>query len=371
MSTTNQTQSDRVELSADPLLPGDDAPKEVRDWSLLRRLAIGLVGLAAGFFLLRALGDFLRPVLIAMLLCYAIWPLHSRLSRIMRPGFSLLIIAAGLAIVAFVLGWMVFANADQFWKELPKYQRRAGRFVEHARDFAGRFVPALDRTEKSEPPRVPLEAVADYARNMFGAFTGFLAQAGLVGLYVVFMMLEASRFPKAVRRAFPPERAARLLEVVDSINQAVIEYLSVKVKVNLIVAVPASLLMLAFGVEGAVLWGTVTFFARFVPYLGAIVAYALPVASAALQFESPGRSIFFAVTLLALHMAGEYLIEPIMTGKAVGLSPLVVLLALAFWELVWGIVGMVLAVPLTVIVKIVLGRLDPTRPVARLLSDDD
>jgi predicted PurR-regulated permease PerM len=73
-----------------------------------------------------------------------------------------------------------------------------------------------------------------------------------------------------------------------------------------------------------------TFFARFIPYLGAIVAYALPVASAALAFDSPTRAVLFAVSLLALHVVAEYIIEPVMTGKAVGLSPLVVLLALAF-----------------------------------------
>ena len=154
----------------------------------------------------------------------------------------------------------------------------------------------------------------------------------------------------------------RILEAVDSINHAVIEYLSVKVKVNLLVAVPAALLMLAFRVEGAVLWGVVTFFARFVPYLGGIVAYALPVASARSRSSSPMRAIFFAVTLLVLHVVGEYVIEPVMTGRAVGLSPLVVLLALAFWDLSWGIVGMILAVPLTVIVKIALARLGSDPP---------
>jgi AI-2 transport protein TqsA len=205
---------------------------------------------------------------------------------------------------------------------------------------------------------------------MLGAFAGFLVQAALVGLYAMFMQAEASQFPRAIRRAFPPERAARILEVTASINTAIIQYISVKVKVNLIVAVPAALLMLAFGVEGAVLWGVLTFFARFIPYLGGIVAYVLPVATAALQFESPMRSVFFAVALLVVHVVGEYVIEPVMTGKAVGLSPLVVLLALAFWDLSWGIVGMILAVPLTVILRIDLSRLDPTRPLARLLAED-
>ena len=157
---------------------------------------------------------------------------------------------------------------------------------------------------------------------------------------------------------------------MDSINEAVIEYLSVKVKVNLLVAIPATLLMLGFGLRGAVLWGVLTFFARFIPYLGGGVAYAVPVAMAALQFESPVRAAIFAAALLAIHVVGEYVIEPVMTGKAVGLSPLVVLLALAFWDLTWGVVGMALAIPLTVIFKIALERLPTTRPWARLLSED-
>jgi AI-2 transport protein TqsA len=108
-----------------------------------------------------------------------------------------------------------------------------------------------------------------------------------------------------------------------------------------------------------------------VPYLGAIVAYALPAASAALQLESPARSILFVVALLVLHLVGEYLIVPVIIGMAVGLSPHVVLMALAFSDLAWGIVGMVLAVPLAVILEIALSHLNPTRPLARLLADDD
>ena len=92
---------------------------------------------------------------------------------------------------------------------------------------------------------------------------------------------------------------------------------------------------------------------------------------AALQFESPVRAGLFAVALLVIHVVGEYVVEPVMTGKAVGLSPLIVLLALAFWDLTWGIVGMILAVPLTVIVKLALERLPTTRPVARLLSHEE
>ncbi len=370
MSTTSELQTAREDHGAEVPQNGEDAPREARERTLLMRLAIGLVGGAAGLWLLQALGDFLQPVLIALLLCYAIWPIHTRLMRAVPAWLSLLIIGSGLAVAGFAIGWYLFASADEFWRDLPRYQDRAGRLWERVQDQAAQVMPSLRAKDRSGLPQVPLERAAEYVRNTFGAFAGFLAKAALVGLYTIFMLAEASQFPRAVRRAFPPERAVRILEIFDSINTAVIQFITVKVMVNLIIAVPAGLLMLAFGVEGALLWGVVTFLARFIPYLGGLIAFALPVATAALQHESPMHTIFFAVALLAIHVAGEYFIEPLMTGKAVGLSPLVVLLALAFWDLSWGIVGMILAVPLTVIVKIALSRLEATRPLARLLAED-
>jgi predicted PurR-regulated permease PerM len=119
MTTTSEIRQQREDFSADTPDSDADGPKEARDRSLLRRLAIGLVSLAAGLYVLEALGDLLRPVMIAVLICYAIWPIHAWLSRYSRPGLSLLIIGVGFGIVCFAIGWMAFANAERFWEDLP------------------------------------------------------------------------------------------------------------------------------------------------------------------------------------------------------------------------------------------------------------
>ncbi len=253
MSTTiaGETQAEPEDITAEPPQPGDEASPRAGDGTRMRRLAIGLVAAAAGFYLLQVLGPFLRPVLVAVLLCYAIWPIHARLKRGVGSAASLLIIGSVLALASFAIGWMVFANASEVWKDVPKYEERAERFAEQLQGYAGKALPAFvsTRASRRDPIRVPLERIGEYVQSLFGIFSGFVAWAALVGLYVVFLLLEASRFAGAIRRAFPPERAARILEVVGSINEAVIEYLSVKVKVNLLVAIPAGLLMLAFGVR--------------------------------------------------------------------------------------------------------------------------
>ena len=145
----------------------------------------------------------------------------------------------------------------------------------------------------------------------------------------------------------------------------------VKVKASLLVAIPVGLACWAFGITGAVTWGVVTFFGNFLPYIGALVAITPPVVLSFLEYNSLWPPLLFMAVLLTIHGITANLIEPAMTGKALGLSPLIVLIGLAFWSLLWGFVGMVLAVPLTVIFKIVLEHTPATRPLAMMISDDE
>ncbi len=228
--------------------------------------------------------------------------------------------------------------------------------------------PASNQGEAG-PPSL-LKTARDLLRQAVGLFADFILEATVVGLYVVFLLAEATVFPRKVHAAFPAERADGILRAVDSINRGVFDYLTVKVKVNLLVAVPATLVMALFGVEGPAMWGVLTFFGRFIPYLGSIATCALPIALALLQFDALWWPIAFGVVLVGVHVVIEYAIEPVITGRALGLSPLVVLIALAFWSVVWGIVGMCLAVPLTVILKITLDHIAATRPFARMLAHE-
>jgi AI-2 transport protein TqsA len=124
------------------------------------------------------------------------------------------------------------------------------------------------------------------------------------------------------------------------------------------------------GIKFVVLWGALTFLANFVPYLGSLLACALPISFGLLDLGVGWQSLTAALLLIGVHLASAYLVEPAITGKAVDLSPLVVLIALSFWGLCWGLVGMVLAVPLTAMLKIVLSNAPSTRPIARLMGGE-
>ena len=144
----------------------------------------------------------------------------------------------------------------------------------------------------------------------------------------------------------------------------------VKVQASLFLAVPITVGLWAFGVKFPVLWGLLNFFANFIPYLGSIVGFSVPVLFTFLDLDPGWQPFAAAGTVLAIHLLLAYVVEPKMTGKAVGLSPLVILVSLSFWGLCWGFIGMFLATPLTVICKIVLSHIPYTMPIAKLLGDE-
>jgi len=157
--------------------------------------------------------------------------------------------------------------------------------------------------------------------------------------------------------------------VFHKINVGIINYLRAKVGSSLLLAVPVGVILAAFGVPFAVLWAVVTFVCNFIPYLGSVIAYSLPVAFATVEFGFTPQLAVVSGLVFAVHLLGAAVVEPMILGRAVGLSPLVILASLSVWGILWGIPGMFLAVPLTVVMKIVFENFPSTRPVADLLSD--
>ena len=182
------------------------------------------------------------------------------------------------------------------------------------------------------------------------------------------VLLGTARLPAQIQGSFDPARAEQVLAVVSRINATIARYLRAKVLASMLLAVPATIVLWAFGMKSALLWGVLTFLFNFVPYVGSAITWTGPTLLAFLALEPGWRPITVAGLLLADHVLSANLIEPSLTGKAVDLSPLVVLLALAFWGSCWGLEGMLLAVPLTVVLRIILDDLPVTRPIARLMG---
>ena len=332
-------------------------------------VALAIIAVAAAWFMMQQLASILRPFFIAVFLAYVLMPYHSRLRKHIRAPASIVVLASTTTLALLALALTVYASILGLSDELPQLQSRAGSFIREVEELVGQAAPwsqgsnADGRTTNAKLT----EHLTRIASSAVAVAVEVLLEVCVVVLYLLFLLLEGSRFPDRVRRAYPPERAEAILDVAGQVSSAIISYLRAKVKSSLALAIPVTIVLWALGVKFALLWGILTFLCNFIPYVGSVIAYSFPVGFAFLLFGARWEPVAVAALLLVCHVASASLVEPLIIGNAVGLSPLVILASLAFWGLLWGMPGMFLAVPLTVVAVIVMDHFASTRTAARLL----
>jgi len=357
--------------SGDVTPPSSPDPWKDRLGLVTVALLLAIAGIS--WYLLKELAPILRPLLLAFFLCYVILPSHYRLSRYIPTAAADVVLAVGSAGLLALLAWLLVGSAAQLNEEMPQLVKRGEILVSNAEDYVTAHLPPWLANQAEDIMRGQSQLLVwlkQVAGSVAGSAAGLFREVVLVGIYLIFLLMEAGRYPRRVQRAFPGEQSERVLSVISNINAAMIGYLHAKVKASLILAVPVTLLLWAFGVQFALMWGVLTFLFSFIPYLGIILACSGPILLAFLQMDSFGRPALVAGLLIGLHVFASNVVEPSLTGRAVGLSPLVILVMLAFWGLCWGLVGMILAVPLTVMIKIVLENRPFTRPFARFIGEE-
>ena len=194
---------------------------------------------------------------------------------------------------------------------------------------------------------------------------GLLSNAFLVLLVVIFILFEAAGFRAKLRLAFG-DRGANL----DRLSQMTLQvqnYLAIKTVVSVATGVLVGIWVWALGFDFPLLWGLVAFIFNYIPSLGSIFA-AVPAVLLAIVQLGPGRAAVVAIGYLAINIVFGTFVEPMMLGRRLGLSTLVIFLTLVFWGWVWGPMGMLLSVPLTMMLKIALENTKDFRWIAVMLD---
>src|SRR5262249_23523281 len=262
----------------------------------------------------------------------------------------------------FLLAWLIHGSVVSFSEEMPGLVERASAFFKELKEYCEENIPWLADLADSaaQSGRSGSSQLVEASKGLADVFTGLISGAVVVGFYLIFLLLEVRHLPRRIRAA-SSHGSEEVLEAVANINHAISGYIRVKVIASLLLAAPVTLILFVFGVKFPLMWGGLTFICNFIPYLGSIVAISSPLLFSFLQFGLVWQPFAVMVLVVGTHVTMTYAVELRMTGKAVGLSPLVILVSLSFWGLCWGLVGMFLAVPLTVVTKIVLENIPTTK----------
>ncbi|WP_020468298.1 AI-2E family transporter [Zavarzinella formosa] len=338
----------------------------------LATVAWVMIILTTGLFLLRELGVILKPLLLAVLFAYVIIPFHQRVKQRVPGRFAIVAVAVLFLLALAGLTAIVQSNARTLYEEFPALSQQAKSLIGQFTAYCGERFPSSTRmiSELTQTEQNSENVIRDLIGRVAGVAAETASVGVVVGLYLMFMLVEAGRFPQRVRSAFSDHRADQIMQTIASINAGIADYLRAKVYASLTLAVPIFVVLFVFGTRFALVWAVLNFLANFIPYLGAMVGYSLPTLYALLQFGFGWEFVTIATILLTIHILTATVGEPAIIGKAVGVSPLVILISLAFWGYCWGLTGMFLAVPLTVIAKIICSHIEATQPIARLVSDE-
>ena len=323
-------------------------------------IAASVVIVVAG---LKAASSLILPFLVALFLAMVSLPLLNWLQSkgIPTPVAVLITIVVVFAVV-FVFGVLIGGSIAGFTEAAPRYRERIELM---ASDLLERFaslgiaVPQEFTTDIVRPGRV-----MDLATTTLRGVAAVLSNLLLVSLTIVFIYLEAAGFPEKLQAAFGRSAGVgRFAKIRHEINH----YLGIKTLISLVTGALVGSAMAIIGVDFPVLWGSLAFVLNYIPTLGSIIAAVPPTLLAAIQL-GPGHAIAVALVFAAVNVSLGSFIEPYLMGRRLGLSTLVVFLSLIFWGWVWGPVGMLLSVPITMIIKIMLENSQDFRWVAVLLD---
>jgi len=333
----------------------------------LRMLMIcaSLVVIMAG---LRAAAPILLPVSLALLLTIFSLPLLSWLESI-GVRFSLAVTVTMLLMLGLVSAFVVvisrtagsFLAAAPGYLELLELKARTGLVFFEQRGIRVSQWVALERLDT--------KAIFDMGGSLLGGtvrgVASLMSFVTLVVLAMLFMLPETLGFRDKLAAALGPEN--KTTKHFQIIVEEIERYLELKTAVSAATGLLIGVWVALLGVPFPLLWGLIGFLFNYVPNIGSILAAVAPVLLTLVQFGS-ARALIVAAGYLAINLFLGNVIEPRLMGRRFGLSTLVVILSLIFWGWLWGPLGMLLAVPLTVMLKIVMTNSENLQWVAILLG---
>ncbi|GIV62515.1 MAG: UPF0118 membrane protein [Rhodothermaceae bacterium] len=314
----------------------------------------------------------LLPFVIALLLSMIFKPIVVQLQKRRVPmAVSLLVVVLTFAAFLFLLGLALYSSVDPFIEQLPFYQARLDRVLRDMVLQAEGILLRLGMTPEQIIWRniIDLNAIAPFLTTGVGTFISFISNAVLVLLFMLFILAGSGGLSKKVRVAFPDAYASRIAQVIVNVDRQVRQYLITKTLISLATGALTWLVLLVLGVDFPLIWGFIAFLLNYIPNIGSMIAVLFPLVWSFLQFDALTVPLLVLLLLGSVQMTMGNVIEPKIMAFSLNLSPLLILMSLIFWGWLWGIWGMILAMPLTGAVKIFFENVEPLAPLSVLMSD--
>jgi predicted PurR-regulated permease PerM len=341
--------------------------------------ALVLAVLAVGYTLYLA-QDLVLPVLLAMFFALIGNPIIRLLQRLYLPRFvaALLVLVVGLA-GALMLGKQLVQPAGEWLREAPRELRRLAPTVrEMTRPMKEASEAAQDIARAAGGEGAAAQKVEVVTPQQASPYAALLTTPMIivsvlaVAILTFFFMVYGHRIQRSAIAMLPSRQQKKVtVEILQSIEREVSRYVLTISAINALLGTAFAACLyffLGMSLPDVLLWGTMIALLNFAPYVGPLIGFVVMLAVGFVEYEETWRALMPAAIYLALQATEGNFITPIVLGQRMSLSPLILILALAVFGFLWGILGLLLAVPLLVSFKIVLGRIEGGEGWAKLLE---
>ena len=306
------------------------------------------------------------PLAFAVFLLALFWPLQRRLENVMPQGAALLLtllaflVALGLFVAAF---WF---SAEQVAGKAGEYEGQFRQLYEQARQWAEQRGLALPGGGDGGGGLAGRDALIRTGRQVFS----FLGAFVLVVAYLVLGLHDTSRYRQRFAEGLPGRpKSDEWLETIHDIARDFQRYFVIRTGTGLATGVLTGLVCWLIGLDFALVWGLLNYLLNYIPTLGSILGVLPPVLFALVQFGFGWQALLVLLGVGGVQLVMGNYVDPLVQGKYLSLSPLVVLVSVALWGWIWGIAGAFLGVPITVAVVVTCARFERTRWLAALLAE--
>ncbi len=318
-----------------------------------------LATIAAGAAL-RWLEPVMIPFVLAVFIALGLKPvIDFGTERLRMPRWlSLLatLVCAGLLFALLVI--LVTASVAELTNNFPAYEAKFMERMNKAQAALPFGLANINREAVLEPlTKIPAATLGGMLVETTNAILKTLSRSLLVFIFVVYLLLGSSG---------PRSRSS---EVWEEIQQRIKHYLMTKAAVSAATGILVGATLAFLGVDLALVFGLFAFLLNFIPAVGSVISTLLPLPVVLVSPDLSGGAAVAAILIPGgIQILFGNVIEPKVMGESLDLHPIAVLMALIFWGMIWGVVGMLLATPITAVMKILFARLEPTRSISELLA---
>jgi predicted PurR-regulated permease PerM len=315
--------------------------------------------------------NFLQPLVLGIMVWYLIYVFKEYVRKIRfrkrkLPEWLLTTLAfVFIFLVTYGIVEMVSYNLELILSRAPVYFENSRPLLESIKTIEGFEVIQQRIIEKIEDFDLrPL------ITGLLNSISGFAGNILLIVIYVGFLLAEQRFFRRKLKIMLRNSGdGSAYLSILREVNEAVKKYVLVKTQISLLTGLLSYFILLAFRVDFPILWAFLIFLLNYIPYIGSLIATLLPALFAIFQFQSFSIFLWVFLAIEVVQILVGNVLEPKVMGRTLNLSPLGVLLALAFWGIIWGILGMIISVPITSIMVIMASRIPSLRFIAVWLSE--